>query len=501
MGSLAGERAAAQRVRYVNGWPGLVGLLLSLSLAGCGGGSSSTSSTTATPSTSTTSTASGSGFTQPDRGSQFAFVSRVAVTSCPDPNWCNSGSPANSTYWPTSGEGHVYEYTISETRSQGFSGNRTAWVYIPDRVTGPSPLLVYLHGGNGSGLKMFAKTQIADLSDGRGAAGISWQQNSATCQYMPTNYLTGTFADPATGNSCTSYLTSSFTNSQGMVVVFPDGISDLGATDNTTRHWEDGRSPSPGQGGTDTEQRDDVGFINFLINQIKTYDASVIDPSRVYIAGQSNGGMMTIRLAANAQDPAYTELNKVAAFGVLVASMPYNIKYGLLGREAFPSSGTHPFGIVFFVGNNKNTLFSEPECSTYSFPIPACASTVNGDGFMPYGSLGGGPYYINSPDLGQVISSPDDWNSWETLLESVTGTAPTTSSQSIGYFTTKTTYTFGAAASRMTVYETLGGLHLMDSSRDDFNFNARVWSELSDFKRNSDGTLVYSPSGYVGGTY
>src|SRR5579863_4782290 len=63
------------------------------------------------------------------------------------------------------------------------------------------------------------------------------------------------------------------------VAVFPDGKDG---------HWNDGRS-------TTSSGPDDVAFLRQLISAIAEKSAG--DPSRVFIAGISNGGMMAQRMA------------------------------------------------------------------------------------------------------------------------------------------------------------------------------------------------------------
>ncbi len=89
-------------------------------------------------------------------------------------------------------------------------------------------------------------------------------------------------------------------DARGIVLVFPEGID---------KQWNDGRSevrtakPSP----------DDVGFIAAIIDaMVKTYG---IDPHRVYVAGISNGGFMSVRLALDLSDA-------IAAIAPVAAQFP-----------------------------------------------------------------------------------------------------------------------------------------------------------------------------------
>ena len=89
------------------------------------------------------------------------------------------------------------------------------------------------------------------------------------------------------------------------VVVYPDGIE---------KQWNDGRQLQ--QARAMRENVDDVGFIAALINDLsQTYP---IDRTRVYVAGISNGGMMSERLACDLAD-------QIAAIGVIAAPLSENL--------------------------------------------------------------------------------------------------------------------------------------------------------------------------------
>ncbi len=105
---------------------------------------------------------------------------------------------------------------------------------------GPAPLLVVLHGSGGSGAEMAAVSGFDTLAD-----------------------------------------------RTGCVVAFPDGVA---------RTWADGRGTTP----SERAGVDDVGFVRRLVGHLKADTA--VNPSQVYAAGYSNGGMMVQRLALEAPD-------------------------------------------------------------------------------------------------------------------------------------------------------------------------------------------------------
>jgi len=86
----------------------------------------------------------------------------------------------------------------------------------------------------------------------------------------------------------------------GFAAAFPDGLD---------RQWNDGRTAK-------AEGPDDVGFIRALARQLVT--DGVADPKRIYLAGISNGGMMSFMLACKAPE-------LFAGIGTVIANMPEGI--------------------------------------------------------------------------------------------------------------------------------------------------------------------------------
>ena len=84
----------------------------------------------------------------------------------------------------------------------------------------------------------------------------------------------------------------------GIIVAYPDGVD---------RSWADGRGATP----ADQQHVDDVGFISALIDDAARRRG--VDPARVYVAGYSNGGFMTLRLGCELSD-------RLAGLGVVAAT-------------------------------------------------------------------------------------------------------------------------------------------------------------------------------------
>src|SRR5215475_3917698 len=87
----------------------------------------------------------------------------------------------------------------------------------------------------------------------------------------------------------------------GFAAVFPDGIY---------RVWNDGR-----EGGR-ISRVDDVGFLHRLVEWLVHH--GVADPARVYLAGVSNGGMMTFRMLCEVAE-------LFAGAGTIIANMPAGV--------------------------------------------------------------------------------------------------------------------------------------------------------------------------------
>ena len=138
---------------------------------------------------------------------------------------------------------------------------RTYRLYVPSVLpAGPVPLLLALHGGTGWGAQ-FQRTSGFDR----------------------------------------------LAESNGFLAVFPDGTG-VGADGSELRTWNAGYCC----GSAVRNDVDDVEFIRLLIDTVAAEYA--VDPSRVFAAGHSNGGMLSYRLACELSD-------RIVAVGLQAGSL------------------------------------------------------------------------------------------------------------------------------------------------------------------------------------
>jgi len=122
-------------------------------------------------------------------------------------------------------------------------------------------------------------------------------------------------------------------NTQGFIVVYPNGTSWIGR--NISLTWNSGNCC----GYALENNIDDVGFIKTLIEKLE--HELPIDPKRIYATGISNGAMMSYRLACELSD-------RIAAIGPVAGAL--NI------RDCKP---THPVSVVIIHGkDDKYVLYN-----------------------------------------------------------------------------------------------------------------------------------------------
>lgn len=413
--------------------------------------------------------------------------------------------------WPTPAQGSVYLYTSQET-FEGKTRQRTFHVYIPANAPTPTPLLVVLHHAGKTAQRMFvgqdagAPSDWVTLADARGVS--TWYPNGASCRHSPA--YSGGGADYTNNGAANGFpcdpLSANATNSKRFIVVFPDGLLDSDTSaQKTQQHWEDGRVPSPGQGvlASDTDQtrafRDDVGFIDHILETLAGQPGSTvseappvppgvqIDVSRMYVTGHQDGGMMTLRLACEANN--HPNLARVAAFAATGAGLPEPLAKGISGRPRCGLGTMTPYGLLLL----RSTNIPTPDC-----PTPGCsAPTVSGDGVMPFGVLGSA-HYVASNERGRVMSGADTKIAYQTLF-SAFGTQ-TANGEQIGFYSDVEWNQFGTVAPRIFFYQANGGPWQDMASRGDWNPYALVWQFVSSF-RKTDAQLFYETPTWVAGNY
>ncbi len=90
---------------------------------------------------------------------------------------------------------------------------------------------------------------------------------------------------------------------EGFLVVYPYGVDG---------QWNDGRGKTFRR-AQDNTNIDDVGFISSILDEL--IQSGSADPHRVYVAGLSNGGMMTYRLGIELG-------NRLTAIAAIIANLP-----------------------------------------------------------------------------------------------------------------------------------------------------------------------------------
>jgi len=415
----------------------------------------------------------------PEPPSTFSVVGRE-IEECP-----LSGPLCGG--WPGDGDGPVYVYT-SEQVWEGQTFERTFHVHVPSNLSGPAPLVVFLHGGTMSGPEGIATSKWDDFGDPRGADGIKWRKNTDACKANPTEGVGVSYED-GSGGACLPPA-GTVTNELPYITVFPDGILDDGETSPLgKRHWEDGRVPSPGF-GTDVENRDDVGFIDHVIGHLIADAGIDVDTSAIYVAGASNGGMMTQRLACNSGDPRFPSLARVAAFQATISELPEGLYEGRFGRDACADAVRGEFGMQIVLGTEIDT----PDCDSY----PCSSPTVPGDGRVPFGEAGG-RHNVYSPDLGTVLAGPDTISFWQDAFDAGLGQTGTKAVDTIGFFTERTSLSYGGSEARLETWVTTGGGHMIGATRMDFAPVPSGWAFLSSFRRDASGTLTRVDPTWISG--
>ena len=142
--------------------------------------------------------------------------------------------------------------------------------YVPPSLPEDAPVLILLHGGAQN------KTKVID-----GTTGSSGWLSVA--------------------------------ESEAVLLVVPNGTGEDGDPNAVSARWNDCRSDQ--ESGSSA---DDVAFIAALIDWALNEPSFVVDENRVYVAGASNGGMMSYRAALELG-------NRIAGIAAFIANNPVNL--------------------------------------------------------------------------------------------------------------------------------------------------------------------------------
>ena len=405
------------------------------------------------------------------------------------------GKEANFTLTETersvTGDGIPTEGVTTRFTSEEIFGEqtheRTFYVHSAEPAATNLPVVIVLHGGTGDAAKMLTargggSTAHAQLARGE---SFAWRPHTDSCQMNDQGKFRGVDRPL---RACTPDAIEAHTGP--FLLVVPEGILDRGS--DSARHWEDGRTPSPGF-DQEPEVRDDVGFIAHVIDTVSRQYEGQIDPERVYLIGASNGGMMTQRVVCHAGDPDYPSLSKLAAASAQIATMPVALFEGTDGRTKCGDAHTVSVPLALFLGDGVDT----PTCETFL----GCSGdeTHSGDGRMPFGASGE-TYNVYSPDSGLVMNAPDVFAMWRAIFVRDTGTTATATDSTIGYFTMAREHTYAGSDVRLLIAVTQGGRHDLGGTRQDYQFQGYPLGWVSRFSRATNGAITYTPgAGLVSG--
>jgi len=142
--------------------------------------------------------------------------------------------------------------------------------YVPPALPENAPVVILLHGGTQN------KTKVIDGTTGS------------------TGWL-------------------SVAESEAILLIVPNGTGEAGDPNASSARWNDCRNDQ-----VSGSSADDVAFIGALIDWAVNEPSLVIDEDRVYVAGASNGGMMSYRAALELGD-------RIAGIAAFIANNPVNL--------------------------------------------------------------------------------------------------------------------------------------------------------------------------------
>ncbi|NOX85738.1 MAG: alpha/beta hydrolase fold domain-containing protein [Chlorobi bacterium] len=297
---------------------------------------------------------------------------------------------------------------------------------------------------------LFTKTIVSDGMTRRYAVYIPKDLGNASCPLIFELHGGGIYIEDMTGESgykSPYKLWMRIADREKFIVVYPEGLN--GVYGKPT--WNDCRANSKV-----SSDADDVLFISTLIGKLS--QEYKIDPSRIYVSGTSNGGLMALRLAVELSD-------KIAAVAAIAAAMPDSSECG---------SPVLPVSVLFMNGTDDNHL------------------PYNG------GTLSNPP----NPDNGTVYSTETSVKIWTTFDQ--TDTVPLVYDfpdldPDDGGIVTRYIYSGGRQGTEVVLYKVNGGGHSAPSIKEqysalfeqyynkqnhDIEMTTEVWNFFKDKRRN-----------------
>lgn len=173
-------------------------------------------------------------------------------------------------------------------------------------------------------------------------------------------------------------------STEGFVTVFPNGTcpANRSCTIDRQFYWNDCRADN---GSAERSEGDDVGFLASLVTDVLPARGYVIDPNRVYVYGDSDGGFMSLRVATERPD-------LVAGVGVINASEPVNSQCTDAGSTPVVSAlfmhGTGDPVVPFDggdVGTNRDrgAVTSTPDTVAFWVERAGCDPTPQSSTLLP----------------------------------------------------------------------------------------------------------------------
>ena len=237
--------------------------------------------------------------------------------------WVYSDMDKDWHYWRAGSDGNFYRWKNSDKTWYQFDQSAGKWIEVTTVSSTQSSTNLsgeisdksefenwwdYYYNSDGS-----SKEQSVEISDD--ILSLSLEHDGLTREYLlyvPSSYNSSTavpllFNFHGYGGTSSAHLSStdmrSLSDQENFLLCYPQGSSDSYGSS----HWN---AALPG--GDNKSTADDIGFVSALIASISS--SYLVDSTRIYACGYSNGGMMSYFLGGSMSE-------KIAAIGSVSGSM------------------------------------------------------------------------------------------------------------------------------------------------------------------------------------